>query len=60
MSTYKIYERPRRMIGEVSSDDPRAAFFMAMQFVSKSYKEAGVVPPMFDCDPQFFAERTAP
>lgn len=48
---------PHTRIAQVSSDDPKTAYLMACASVSKAYKALNIKPPMFDADPEFFAER---
>jgi len=58
-NNYLIFEREnngRRKIGSVSSDDPKTAFMLAMNFVRRCYKESNEIQPMFDTWPRYFAE----
>lgn len=57
MTTYTIKNREGKIVGEVASEDPKRAFLLAMFAVRSRYHKAGIEQPMFDADPEFYAEQ---
>jgi hypothetical protein len=53
---YAVYRRGGQLLGTYASDCPKRAFRMAMSAVSVHYRRAGMTPPMFWTDPEFYAE----
>jgi len=54
--TYVIKRRDGSVVGEITRTDPRLAFLNALFWVSEEYKKAGIKPPAFTTDPDFYAE----
>lgn len=54
--TYTIKKRGGEIVGQVSCENPRQAFISAIFWVKQKYMQAGKVIPIFDADPEFYAE----
>lgn len=54
--SYRIVNRAGVLLASVGSDCPRRAMIMARLALARAYRDAGVTPHTFDCDPPFRIE----
>lgn len=59
-TTYAVKDRNGNVITTITCDDPRRAFTTAMFQVRQQYAKRGITPPMFDADPEYYAEPVMP